>query len=167
MSQEQATSERIPKTQSQSDQESKQSTKTVILMRGLPGSGKTTLAREFVDDMPDGSSVILSTDEYFMVAGHYCFDHTRLREAHDWNQWRCKRALRLFETVIIDNTNVRLQHMLPYERIADRFGAEIEYATPTTRWAFDAEECSRLSTNKVPLYIVRRFLEEWEDLPNE
>jgi adenylate kinase family enzyme len=44
--------------------------KTLILMRGLPGSGKSTKAQILAGK--DG--LIFSTDDFFMVNGKYVYD---------------------------------------------------------------------------------------------
>lgn len=58
----------------------------LVLLRGLPGSGKSFLARTLQEDNPGG--VILSTDDYFYINGQYQFDVKYLGEAHEWNQNR-------------------------------------------------------------------------------
>lgn len=38
---------------------------TLILMRGLPGSGKSTKAKKLADNI----GIIFSTDDFFMIKG--------------------------------------------------------------------------------------------------
>ncbi|XP_058999777.1 NEDD4-binding protein 2-like 1 isoform X4 [Mustela lutreola] len=61
--------------------------KHLYLLRGLPGSGKTTLARQLQHDFP--RALIFSTDDYFFREdGAYEFNPDFLEEAHEWNQKR-------------------------------------------------------------------------------
>lgn len=56
--------------------------KIVFIMRGVSGSGKSTIAKELA--YPEG--VIHSTDDYFYnEAGEYKFDPTKLSEYHEKN----------------------------------------------------------------------------------
>lgn len=95
--------------------------KTLVLMRGLPWTGKSYTAAEmlkqFREDHGDDVGVILSTDEYFYVVNkpeqpeEYSFDPQQLGRAHQWNLERAKREIDTGNPlVIIDNTNT-----LPWE----------------------------------------------------
>jgi hypothetical protein len=66
----------------------------VVIIRGLPGSGKTTVARsEFADHFA------IAADDYFTVGDRYEYDRTRIRDAHEW-------AIGLAQTVLLGNVNV-------------------------------------------------------------
>ncbi|KAJ7995138.1 hypothetical protein DPEC_G00241450 [Dallia pectoralis] len=58
----------------------------LILMRGAPGSGKSTRARELLSTGSNG--LVLSTDDYFSQENGYLYDPGLLGEAHNWNQIR-------------------------------------------------------------------------------
>ena len=112
-----------------SDRESKSLTKhisdriqrlerIVILMRGVPGSGKTYLANLMKDN-----GVVLSTDDFFINhRGQYVYNPSLLSEAHDWNKRRAEREMKArVNPVIIDNTNLEAWEMEPYVCLALRF----------------------------------------------
>lgn len=98
--------------------------KTLYLIRGLPGAGKSTIGMFLV-----GSTICLhSADDYFMVpqakgAPKYVFDAAKLPEAH-------KACLEAVKKNIIDghpriavaNTFTKRKHMQPYYDLADRNG---------------------------------------------
>lgn len=79
--------------------------KTLILMRGLPGSGKSTKAKILAG--PQG--LIFSTDDFFMVNGHYVYDPKMIGDYHKKNLERTVKAmLEEKPLIVIDNTNIKL-----------------------------------------------------------
>lgn len=91
--------------------------KILIIMRGVPGTGKSYLARQL-----RGNGVVLSTDDFFInYQGQYVFDRYRLPEAHEWNQKRADQKVRAgTNPVVIDNTNLEVWEMQPYVMMALR-----------------------------------------------
>ena len=66
--------------------------KILTLVRGLPGSGKSTFANWIWNEY-----AICEADKFFVDnEGNYNFDATKLREAHEW----CRNAV---ETRMKDN----------------------------------------------------------------
>ncbi len=100
----------------------------VYILRGLPGSGKSTFARTF-----DNSHVV-SADSYHTIDGVYKFDHKRVAFAHneclkEYVEIVHRKNPMPFETydyLIVDNTNTSLIELAPYVRIAEAFGVEYE-----------------------------------------
>ncbi|NXV81798.1 N42L2 protein, partial [Atlantisia rogersi] len=62
------------------------SQKFLLILRGLPGSGKSTLSRILLGQSRDG--IIFSTDDYFRQQDGYTYSAAQLGDAHDWNQKR-------------------------------------------------------------------------------
>ena len=59
----------------------------LILLRGLPGSGKTTLANIILQLPSNFNPEILSADDFFEGEdGEYNFDSTKIKEAHNYLQ---------------------------------------------------------------------------------
>ena len=80
-------------------------------MRGLPGSGKSTKAKELAGD----KGVIYSTDDFFMVEGKYIYDPTKIIDYHSQNLQRTKKSmLQEQPLIIVDNTNICLWEMRRY-----------------------------------------------------
>ena len=90
--------------------------KELFLLRGLPGSGKTTLAESL-----GGSH--MEADKYFTYEGKYEFDVTKLKDAHDW----CQNAVKVFmenksKRVVVSNTFTQEWEMTPYFELAEKHG---------------------------------------------
>lgn len=100
--------------------------KKLILCRGLPGSGKSYLAKEL------GQGKSYSTDDFFVVNGEYRFNLKLIGKAHEWNQNRVKMAMVSGEAVVVvDNTMTQKWEMLPYVKMAQEYGYEVEIREPS------------------------------------
>lgn len=134
--------------------------KIMVLMRGLPGSGKTTLARL----IKGRSGVVLSTDDFFCnVEGVYKYDPHRLPEAHGWNKHRALVKVQEGRTpIIIDNTNVQAWEMKPYIKMALHHGYEVDILEPETNWKFSPKELARKNVHGVPKYKISEMKEHYD-----
>jgi predicted kinase len=92
------------------------SDKNLIIMRGVPGSGKSTKAKK----ISNGSGLIFSTDDFFIVKGEYIYDPKMIGQYHEQNFERTLKAMKeATPLIIIDNTNVKLWEMKKYVEAAD------------------------------------------------
>lgn len=94
----------------------------VFIMRGIPGSGKSTVAKSFNAD------AVYSADDYFMNDnGVYCFDKTKIGDAHKQCFASYLRSIMpTINAVVIDNTHIQAWEISPYIAIANYFGFEHE-----------------------------------------
>ncbi|NXC38806.1 N4BP2 protein, partial [Penelope pileata] len=133
----------------------------LVLLRGVPGSGKSYLARTLLEDNPGG--VILSTDDYFNKHGQYHYDPDCLGEAHDWNRKRAKEAFEMrISPIIIDNTNIQAWEMKPYVTLAQQFKYKVMFREPDTWWKFKPKELERRNIHGVSKEKIKRMLEQYE-----
>ncbi len=89
----------------------------LILFRGLPGSGKSTAAKNFVQRLQSErtNAIHIEADMYFMQPdGRYKFDATKVKEAHEWCQRTTKVYLNNSHIVCVSNTFTQLWEMQPY-----------------------------------------------------
>lgn len=94
----------------------------LIIIRGIPGSGKTTLAKSV------GSGIYYEADQYFnRPDGQYDFNPTLLKNAHEWCYSQVRTAFKRGTrgTVTVSNTFTRLWEMQKYIDLAKEFGAEL------------------------------------------
>ncbi|NWH36147.1 N4BP2 protein, partial [Chloropsis hardwickii] len=133
----------------------------LVLLRGVPGSGKSYLARNLLEDNPGG--IILSTDDYFYKHGQYHYDPDCLGEAHDWNRKRAKEAFEMrMSPIIIDNTNIQAWEMKPYVTLAQQFKYKVMFREPDTWWKFKPKELERRNIHGVSKEKIKRMLERYE-----
>lgn len=100
---------------------------TVLFLRGLPGSGKSALAKTLEAALPDAKAI--AADDWFDLYLKGRFDPTRLKEAHEWCQQKAEDWLRVAgEMVIIHNTGTQRWEIEPYAELAAKYGARFHVA---------------------------------------
>ena len=92
--------------------------KTIILLRGLPGAGKSTLAKTL-------GGLNIEADMYFIDAesGDYKFNASDLTRAHRWCQdvvehWMQEEE----EKIVVSNTFTQEWEMVSYFNLAEKYG---------------------------------------------
>jgi len=96
--------------------------KSLILVRGIPGSGKTTFA-EFITppDVP-----VISADNYFYENGKFSFQPDKLGEAHKYSQLCALTMMEKgFLSICVANTFTTQKEMEPYFEMADKYGYRV------------------------------------------
>lgn len=94
----------------------------LVLVRGLPGSGKTTTALNYGENIETNWSHY-EADHYFTDAeGNYKWERNKLREAHEWCQKQTAADLAKGYTVIVSNTFTTIREMEPYFDMARVYG---------------------------------------------
>lgn len=110
--------------------------KHLILLRGIPGSGKSTVAELLADmgvspiyESREGYKFrgrpvsICTADDYFMVDGKYKFDGDKLGIAHKVCKNKCESAMKANdERVIVANTLTTEKEIKPYFELAEKYG---------------------------------------------
>jgi len=86
--------------------------KELFLLRGIPGSGKSTVAKSI-------GGVHCEADQYFMVNGEYVFEPTHIKDAHAFCQGRCQGAMEAgAERIVVSNTFTQEWEMESYMNLA-------------------------------------------------
>ena len=95
----------------------------LILLRGLPGSGKSTLAKVILQNRESDEPEVLSADDFFVDRdGNYIFDATKLKEAHNYCQFRCSERMRQeISRIVVANTFTEEWEMKVYYDMAERY----------------------------------------------
>ena len=134
----------------------------LIILRGLPGSGKA----EYAKHLTKNGGVILSSEDYFKDEnGVYTYDRKKLKDSHILNQKRAADAIESGEQfIVIANTNVRKWEEKPYVKVGVLYGYDIYFIEPPKSWwAHDLEELMARDDKNVPKKTMEKMLNEWED----
>lgn len=111
--------------------------KKVLILSGVPGSGKSTLRNKVLERYPVREAGYVNTDQFFERAVQdltkpsdrweveFKFDGSKLPEAHGW----CMRKFVAAATtscsgtdlIIVDNTNTTVAEIAPYAAVGQAF----------------------------------------------
>jgi len=146
--------------------------KTLYLMQGIPGSGKSTIARLIRDMGGKAVSAIFSTDElwYDDEAGRYNYDPALLGVKHRENQRRVIQAMidDTLRIIIIDNTNITRKEAKPYVVMAEIFGFEIQVVRVSVSVdVAKRRQSERPFDRRVPDAVIESMATRMQDLTGE
>lgn len=99
--------------------------KKLYIIRGLPGSGKSTFALNLVG----ADFLVCEADKYFIVDGKYKFDASKLKEAHE----SCRNLVetymkdslvndQFYREIAVSNTFTQEWEMQAYIDLAKQYG---------------------------------------------
>jgi adenylate kinase family enzyme len=123
----------------------------LILIRGLPGSGKSTYAARL-------SKIIgidyVEADMYFMHNGEYKFDPAKLGMAHKWCFDRAVSNMDRFRSAIVSNTFTQAKEMQNYIHAASERGIPIWIITMHGKYQ---------NVHNVPEIALQRMRDRFQD----
>jgi predicted kinase len=99
--------------------------KVLTLVRGLPGSGKSTFAH-FIWN----SHVICEADQFFVGEdGVYRFDGSKIKDAHKWCRDKVETFMsdnqlnsQFYPEIVVSNTFTQEWEMQEYYKLAEKYG---------------------------------------------
>jgi predicted kinase len=102
--------------------------KILTLVRGLPGSGKSTFANTITNKFS-----ICEADKFFYdKEGNYNFDATKLREAHNWCRDEVEIRMKdnqineqFYPEIVVSNTFTQEWEMEAYFGLANQYGYKV------------------------------------------
>lgn len=144
-------------------------TARLVILRGLPGSGKSFHARRLVSSLAPGTtSTVVSADDFFTGPdGVYRWSGSKIAEAHRTCFRRFLDAM-LDEVgaIVVDNTHVQLEEMQPYIDVGVIGARDIEVHQLTPREDMLQAFIDRC-VHGVPGDKVRRRFGQWERMTPE
>lgn len=130
----------------------------VIILRGLPGSGKSTWAAQYLARHPRTARINRDTLREMLHGGAWSAGNESLIvRARDV---LITQALMLGWSVVVDDTNLQDYHLVAIRTLASVFGAGVEIVTMDT----PLEECIRrdaLRPQPVGEVVIRQMAERW------
>lgn len=138
--------------------------KRVLILRGLPGSGKSSFVKEAM--MLYENVIVVSADDYHMIDGEYIYRQENAEKAHEVCFDNFVQAIMSEEdcTVIVDNTNTTSREIMPYYVVAKNMGAHIQ----VHRFWCQPEVSFDRNIHNVPLEVISRMHENLKiDLPSD
>jgi predicted kinase len=125
----------------------------MILVRGLPGSGKSTKAREIMDYRTHAVAWC-EADHYFITNGKYSYDQSRVSIAHRWCQKKAEDGMLQGHDIIVSNTFTTYAEMIPYFILAKDYGYRVEIIKCIGEFP---------NIHGVPDDVIQRMKDRWED----
>lgn len=133
----------------------------LTLVRGLPGSGKTSFVWRCIGDSLEKSKQI-ATDDFFMVDGRYQFDPKLLPENHEKCRLQVEEWLKEGYNVWVHNTFVRRWEIAPYERLSKEIGTKFDVISKGDGGCTDEELAAR-NSHGVPAEKIAQMRSNWEE----
>jgi predicted kinase len=104
--------------------------KVLYIVRGIPGSGKSTFAKMLVGE----DFLVCEADKYFIdkETGEYNFDSTKIKEAHKFCQDTVESYMKdslvndqFYREIAVSNTFTQEWEMRPYFELAKNYGYKV------------------------------------------
>lgn len=128
--------------------------KQLILVRGIPGQGKTSYVKKHMPEYHHFEADMYFEDEN----GNYIFDPRKLKQAHSWCKAKTKEAMENGDIVVVSNTFTQHWEMKDYFDMAKELG----YITIVLRMQNFYE-----NTHGVPETVVTKMKERFESYCGE
>lgn len=123
----------------------------LVLIRGLPGSGKSTIAKS----LHKAGFEWFEADFYHLNdEGDYCYDPDNVKAAHDWCQSETRKALANGKRVVVSNTFTRRFEIEPYFEMANSLGIKPNVMIATGKFE---------NVHGVPVDVVEKMRQRWEE----
>lgn len=137
--------------------------KSAIILRGLPGSGKSTYITMSDWSEYECEPLICSADHFFInEEGIYRFEQGGLNAAHEACFEIFQEAiLSGHSLVILDNTNSKRWEYQKYVALANLHGYDVQIIHIISD--LTAKELAQRNSHDVPKYVIRQMMARFEE----
>lgn len=131
----------------------------IYIIRGLPGSGKSYIAKKLVASHQNLGKRLthVEADMWFEWDCGYKFDPTELKQAHDWAKGKLKREVLKGNSVVVSNTFTRKWEVDGYLEGLDSI-ADVMIIKAIGEYK---------NVHGVPDAVIDTMRSRWEDYPGE
>lgn len=130
---------------------------TLYIIRGLPGSGKSTTA----DIFRKQNIAVFASDDFFLNAqGVYNFDASKLAEAHKQCEDNVNRVMNLKRDVAVEGTFTMDWEALPDFSAAERNEYRVVIIDCGDGGCSDEQLAAR-NIHGVPLHTIQKMRQRW------
>ena len=136
---------------------------SVVLLRGVPGSGKSTAALQLMNDFPDQFVRVNRDDIRMMMYGEYWFSgddaNTKEKAVTQVEHSLIKSAIKAGKRPLVDATNLNRQSVKGILRIAGAHGMAVDHID----FEVSQEEAIRRDagrTKKVGEDVIKKFFQK-------
>ena len=124
----------------------------LIVIRGLPGSSKTTYAKKHFQ------CCILENDQFQIVNGQYCWSADGTKRAIALCRRLAEEILKNNSDVVVCNTFTKRRFIEGYKQLAEKYHADFEVVRMTGEFQ---------NVHNVPKFILDNMKSSFEDWPGE
>ncbi|XP_043860000.1 LOW QUALITY PROTEIN: 2',3'-cyclic-nucleotide 3'-phosphodiesterase [Dromiciops gliroides] len=110
--------------------------KTLFVLRGLPGSGKSTVARAIMDRYRDGTKMV-SADAYKIIPGSRAAFHEEYKHLDEDLDAYCRRDIGV---LVLDDTHHERDRLEKIFDLADQYQYLVVLVEPKTSWRLDCAQ---------------------------
>uniref|UniRef100_A0A6I8P2W7 2',3'-cyclic-nucleotide 3'-phosphodiesterase n=1 Tax=Ornithorhynchus anatinus TaxID=9258 RepID=A0A6I8P2W7_ORNAN len=127
--------------------------KTLVVLRGLPGSGKSSLGRAILERYGDGARLV-SADAYKITPGARGAFPEEYRRLDEELAGYCRRGVAV---LVLDDTHHERERLEQLFDVADRYQYQVVLAEPRTAWRLDCNQLREKSQWALPVEELRKL----------
>ena len=126
----------------------------LLLVRGLPGSGKTTEAKKRID----GNTIHIENDIFHMINDEYDFKEALVKDAYMWVKGNVCYCLNQGNNVVVSNTFISNKTINEYVKIGLRYNCKIKIIEMKEHYG---------NVHDVPRMVLGSMKKNWQELDEE
>lgn len=95
--------------------------RTLIIIRGIPGSGKSTFVKDFLNTFDHFEADMFHYDD----EGNYNFSLDNIKKGHEWCYNKVENSMKNDKSVVVSNTFTTEKEIHPYLILAEKYNYRI------------------------------------------